>query len=102
MLRHDDVWHVRQGAAYALGRIDADPTHTVPALIAAFDDASLTVRQEAVDSLVAIGEPALPDLVNALREGSPDAKARAKQTLAAMGAPAVRTLADEIATYGPR
>jgi HEAT repeat protein len=64
---------VRAKAAEALGRIDADPTKAVPALIEGLKDKDRNVQVASANALGALG-PGAKDAVDALKELSKEAR----------------------------
>jgi HEAT repeat protein len=63
-------WHVRVGAAHALGLYGADAAPAIPALIEAMEDPYSAVRSMAGKALVQIGDAAVPGLSKLI--GHPD------------------------------
>ena len=59
---------MRRKAAYALGRIDADPDATATALIAILTDTNADVRSAAQSSLAGLGSAAAPKLIALLSD----------------------------------
>lgn len=87
-LRGDASAEVRRKAAYALGRINADPDSVVADLIGALNDASEEVRQAASESLPKMGPAAVTPLRKALQDPSEKMRDTAARTLGALGAAA--------------
>ena len=58
---------VRRKAAYALGRLDADPDTVAPALVAALADSDADVRAACAASLPKMSKAAVPVLLKALK-----------------------------------
>src|SRR5574341_1004334 len=75
---HHQNWRKRRRAMVALAGFGEK---AIPALIGALDDASLTVRLTAGETLEMVGPPAAPALIEALQNGSGPARRHAAATL---------------------
>jgi HEAT repeat protein len=80
---------VRRKAAFALGRLESEPSDRVlAALASACTDANAEVRQAAGDALVRFGRAAAPTLIELLGQKSPKGRRQAAATLGDIGADA--------------
>ncbi|MEA1869480.1 MAG: HEAT repeat domain-containing protein [Euryarchaeota archaeon] len=84
----DGDWTVRRGAAEALGNIGDE--RSVRLLIDALVDVDRWVRDETIEALCKIGEPAVEPLIGAL--GNEDVRNEAVDALVSIGEPAVLPL----------
>jgi hypothetical protein len=76
---------VRLEAAQGLARLGAEGKEAVPALIAAFKDSSLSVRNAAGQALAKVGADAVPALIQALEDSQAAVRANAIVTLGKIG-----------------
>jgi HEAT repeat protein len=90
----DTSAQVRRKAAYALGRINANPKLAVGPLVTALADPDTDVVQAVQDALPTMGKAATPLLVKILRSDNPTPRLRAIQTLGAIGADAAEAVPD--------
>lgn len=88
----DKSAQVRRKAAYALGRIDADPKLAVGPLIAALEDSNEDVRQAALAVLPKMGEAAVPPLLQAVKGDKAALRLMAVKALGEMGPPAAAAI----------
>jgi HEAT repeat protein len=84
----DPSAQVRRKAAYALGRIDADPDKVVGALVSALGDADDDVRQSAQGAIPMLGKVAVPHLIEAMKSEKSAVRLGAIKTLGDIGADA--------------
>jgi HEAT repeat protein len=77
---------VRRKAAYALGRIDADPDQVVVPLVAALGDADTDVREAAAAVLPKMSKVAVPVMIEALKGDNKNLLVMAMKILGATGA----------------
>ncbi len=82
----DPAPDVRRKAAYALGRIDAEPAKVVNALVSALADSDNDVRQTAAESLPKMSTAAVPVLIQALQTGKDELRPVAIRILGQIGA----------------
>jgi len=90
----DPAADVRRKAAFALGRIDADPEAVVDVLVNALGDADNDVRQTAAQSLPKMSKVAVPVLIKSLKSDKADLKAMAITILGTIGAEAAPAIDD--------
>ena len=74
---------VRRKAAYALGRIDADPDTVVPGMVEALGDTDTDVRDAIAASLPKMSKVAVPVLIKALTSEKKDLRHMAIKILGA-------------------
>jgi HEAT repeat protein len=89
----------RRRSAIFLSYLKPTDDASVAALITALDDQELGVRNQAAQTLAAIGDPVVPPLVATLRKGTPIGRSGAANALNSMGAaaaPAVPELVELI------
>ena len=82
---------IRRKAAYALGRIAADPQETLAVLLAAFKDDNEDVRQAASDALAKFGAEAVPGIMKALKDSDVKVRLQAAHAVTEMGTEAKDT-----------
>jgi HEAT repeat protein len=93
---------VRRKAAYALGRIDADPEAVVESMVAAMADKDNDVRQAIAEALPKMPAAAVPALNKALKENNKDLVPMAIHILGKIGpeaAPAIPNLEAILLAY---
>jgi HEAT repeat protein len=86
--------NVRRRAAEFLGYLKPTDDASLDALIAALDDANVTVRAQVSGALADIGAPALPRLRAALKKGTDDQRLAAAGALYRMGPQANSAVAE--------
>lgn len=86
-------WHVRAGAAMALGFVRPPALETLPGLVALLGDERSEAREASMETLVGFGEPAVDPLVKVLKTGgTTSARRAAAEALGRIGRGAVPAL----------
>jgi len=95
-------YFLRSAAAWCLSRTGR-PEATAH-LVRAFTDINRTIREEALDGIVAMGTPALPQLLDGLRQSDLDVAAGCAEALrqqSALPSEAIATLLDQLRKKNP-
>ena len=90
----DPAPQVRRKAAYALGRIDADPDTVAPALVGALGDADADVREACAASLPKMSKAAVPVLLKALKGDQKSLWTMSMKILGEIGAESAQAIPD--------
>jgi HEAT repeat protein len=77
----DISWTVRTASAQSISKIGKDTTKAIPSLIIALQDKDWRVRYRVVNTLIQIGEPAIPNLLNELDNKNPIVRSGAIEAL---------------------
>lgn len=94
---------LRSAAAWALGRVGTP--EAVARLVRAFSDVQQEIREEALESIVGIGGPAIPSLLAGLRETADEISAGCAEALrqqgAHLGAESITAVLEELRSASP-